>query len=243
MRRPMTPRRKSGGGSLLNKACHPLGPALYLKQMEGILLEGQPIRPARVSAVALQVLKQQPSTSHEHFRVMQHVDDYARVTVVFEDGSVAELFGYDLSIGGTATNSRSSPILASTTCGLTPAMSTNCSYRTARRQGVCCYARSYRRTGDVVSASAAIPHPRLRQRDERRGRMRAARGAVSAIRADDGVDTLAVLMAGYESAAKGSEFVDITEYTRRPFPPETFRIPTISAAFCSDYSTSLPIPP
>ena len=27
----------SGGGALFNKACHPLGPCLYLKQLEGIL--------------------------------------------------------------------------------------------------------------------------------------------------------------------------------------------------------------
>ena len=45
----------SGGGALFNKACHPLGPILYLKQVEGILQNGQPIRPLKVSAVALQV--------------------------------------------------------------------------------------------------------------------------------------------------------------------------------------------
>ena len=28
---------KSGGGALFNKACHPLGPCLYLKQVEGII--------------------------------------------------------------------------------------------------------------------------------------------------------------------------------------------------------------
>ncbi|HDP33952.1 MAG TPA: hypothetical protein ENN29_02460, partial [Candidatus Hydrogenedentes bacterium] len=91
---------KSGGGSLMNKACHPLGPALYLKQVEGILRDGSPIRPVKVSAVALQVLKALPDSAGEHFRVMKNVDDYARATVVFEDGTVAELFGHDLSISG-----------------------------------------------------------------------------------------------------------------------------------------------
>jgi predicted dehydrogenase len=91
---------KSGGGSLFNKACHPLGPALYLKQIEGLIREGRPVRPLKVSAVATQVLKHQPPSSGEHFRVMQNVDDYARITVLFEDGTVAELFGYDLSISG-----------------------------------------------------------------------------------------------------------------------------------------------
>lgn len=91
---------KSGGGALFNKACHPLGPALYLKQVEGLLREGRPIRPVKVAAIALQVLKHQPEHSHEHFRVMQNVDDFARMTVVFEDGTVAELMGHDLSISG-----------------------------------------------------------------------------------------------------------------------------------------------
>ena len=36
---------KSGGGALFNKGCHPLGPILYLKQVEGILTTGKPIRP------------------------------------------------------------------------------------------------------------------------------------------------------------------------------------------------------
>lgn len=91
---------KSGGGALFNKACHPLGPCLYLKQAEGILRNGKPIRPAKVSAVALQVLKHQPEAAGEHFRVMQNVDDFGRVTVVFEDQTVAEVLGHDLSISG-----------------------------------------------------------------------------------------------------------------------------------------------
>ena len=72
---------KSGGGALFNKACHPLGPALYLKQVEGILAGTEPIRPVRVSAAAMQILKHQPESSGEHFRVMQNVDDFGRITV------------------------------------------------------------------------------------------------------------------------------------------------------------------
>jgi predicted dehydrogenase len=91
---------KSGGGALFNKACHPLGPCLYLKQAEGILRDGKPIRPWKVSAVALQILKHQPPSAGEHFRVMQNVDDFGRLTVVFEDQTVAEVLGHDLSISG-----------------------------------------------------------------------------------------------------------------------------------------------
>ena len=91
---------KSGGGALFNKACHPLGPALFLKQVEGIIANGTPIRPVGVSAVALQVLKHQPETCGEFFRVMQNVDDFGRLTVTFEDHTVAEVVGHDLSISG-----------------------------------------------------------------------------------------------------------------------------------------------
>jgi len=91
---------KSGGGALFNKACHPLGPILYLKQVEGVIKGGAPIRPERVSAVALQVLKHQPPSAGEHFRVMQNVEDFGRITIVFEDQTVAEVLGYDLSISG-----------------------------------------------------------------------------------------------------------------------------------------------
>jgi predicted dehydrogenase len=91
---------QSGGGALFNKACHPLGPCLYLKEAEGILRDGRPIRPLRVSALAAQVLKHQPASSGEHFRVMQNVDDFGRITVIFEDLSIAEVIGHDLSISG-----------------------------------------------------------------------------------------------------------------------------------------------
>jgi predicted dehydrogenase len=39
-----------GGGSLIGKACHPLGGILYLKADEGMRLYGRPVRPASVTA-------------------------------------------------------------------------------------------------------------------------------------------------------------------------------------------------
>src|SRR5262249_42190873 len=53
-----------------------------------------------VSAVALQVLKHLPREAAEHFRVMQNVDDFGRITVEFDDHTIAEVLGYDLSISG-----------------------------------------------------------------------------------------------------------------------------------------------
>ncbi len=68
---------KSGGGALFNKACHPLGPALFHSKPE-LTSSRTASRFDRliVSAVALQVLKHQPEASGEFFRVMQNVDDF-----------------------------------------------------------------------------------------------------------------------------------------------------------------------
>src|SRR6202008_459431 len=44
-----------GGGSLIGKACHPLGGALYLKADEGRRLSGAPIRPVSVTAEVAQL--------------------------------------------------------------------------------------------------------------------------------------------------------------------------------------------
>ena len=66
----------------------------------GLLRDGRPIRPLRVAATAMKVLKHQPASSGEHFRVMQNVDDFGRITVVFDDFTIAEVIGHDLSISG-----------------------------------------------------------------------------------------------------------------------------------------------
>ena len=44
-----------GGGSLIGKACHPLGGALYLKADEGRRLRGTPVRPVAVTAEVAQL--------------------------------------------------------------------------------------------------------------------------------------------------------------------------------------------
>ncbi|GIS60867.1 MAG: hypothetical protein CM1200mP2_30920 [Planctomycetaceae bacterium] len=46
------------------------------------------------------MLKHQPEASGRHFRVLQNVDDFGRITVVFDDHTVAEVVGSDLSISG-----------------------------------------------------------------------------------------------------------------------------------------------
>jgi predicted dehydrogenase len=79
----------SGGGALFNKACHPLGPCLYLKQAEGIVRNGRPIRPVAVTAVALQVLKHLPEASGRHFRVLQAISGYYKTWTTLDESRLS----------------------------------------------------------------------------------------------------------------------------------------------------------
>jgi predicted dehydrogenase len=60
-----------GGGSLIGKACHPLGGALYLKADEGRRLRGTPVRPV-----------------------------WGSMLVTFDDGTVAQISAADTVLGG-----------------------------------------------------------------------------------------------------------------------------------------------
>jgi len=226
---------KSGGGSLFNKACHPLGPALYLKQVEGLLTDGKPIRPVSVTAVALQVLKHQPESCGEHFRVMQNVDDFARITVLFEDQTVAEVLGHDLSISGIRNEFSVITDFAQYDVRVNPNNENelflpNHDYagnllvreKLPTAQGTSfprplqTYAHGY--VNEMADAVAcALCEDRFPQS-----------GALMAW------DTMAVLMSGYESAAAGGSPVDITEYTTagRTFEPRERPNPsTMGAVF------------
>ena len=217
---------KSGGGALFNKACHPLGPVLYLKQVEGILRENRPVRPARVAATALQVMKHQPESAGEHFRVMQNVDDFGRITVVFEDETVAEVLGHDMSITGIRNavsvitdfgqydvrvnpNNENEVFLPDGTVAgnilLREKLPTPQGTSFPRPRQV--YSHGYVNEMDDA-VLCALEEDRYPQS-----------GAMMAW------DTMAVLMAGYESSEKGGGFVDIREYTSREFDPRVWPDP------------------
>ncbi|HOH32076.1 MAG TPA: hypothetical protein PLC40_20525, partial [Candidatus Hydrogenedentes bacterium] len=213
---------KSGGGALFNKVCHPLGPALYLKQVEGMLREGAPVRPVKVSAVAMQVLKHQPHASGEYFRVMRQVDDYARLTVVFEDNTVAELTGHDLSIGGIRNTFSVIADFGQYDMRINPNNGNELFLPDAELAGGLLMRE---KLPTAQGTSFPVPRP-----FHAHGYVNELEDAVRCALEQDRYpqsgamlawDTLAVLMAGYESAEKGSPFIDISEYTLgRDFAPE-----------------------
>lgn len=217
---------KSGGGALLNKACHPLGPALFLKQVEGILRRGAPIRPARVSALALQVLHKQREAAGEHFRVMKNVDDFGRLTVVFDDGTVAELFGHDLSISGIRNEFSAITDFGEYRMRINP----NDEHELFLPDGAV--------AGDILlreklptATGASFPRP---HQFHTHGYVNEMSDAVACALDESrwpqsgpmlAWDTLAVLMAGYASSEDNARFVELGEFSRREFPPHTWPEP------------------
>ena len=209
---------KSGGGALFNKACHPLGPCLFLKQIEGILKEGKPIRPAKVSAIALQVLKQQPESAAQHFRVMQNVDDFGRVSVAFEDGTIAEVLGYDLSISGIRNELSVITDFAQYDIRVNPNNENELFLPTGDSAGNLLFREKL-----PTAEGTSFPRP---NQFYAHGYVNEMNDAVDcALNADrfpqSGAmmawDTMAVLMASYESSDNGGGFVDISEYCQREF--------------------------
>jgi len=204
---------KSGGGALFNKACHPLGPILYIKQVEGILKDGKPIRPKKISAVALQILKNQPESAGEHFRVMQNVDDFGRVTIVFEDDTVAEVMGYDLSISGIKNELSIVADFGQYDVRINPNNSNEIFLPEAAPAGNILFREKL-----PTAQGTSFPMP---NQFHAHGYVNEMNDAVDcALNADQfpqsgalmAWDTMAILMASYESNEKDSSFIDITEY-------------------------------
>lgn len=91
----------SGGGSMIGKACHPLSAALYLKQVEGLARNGKPIRPKTISA-RTHAITRMPAFQNDGFlkTTYQDTEDFAMQHLVFEDGTIADLFASELVLGG-----------------------------------------------------------------------------------------------------------------------------------------------
>jgi len=95
---------EAGGGSLVGKGCHPLTAALYLKQEEGRANGGRPIRPASVSARTHELTRERRYRDEGFLRTdYLDVEDYSQAHVVFEDGSVADVFSAEVVLGGISS--------------------------------------------------------------------------------------------------------------------------------------------
>src|SRR5262245_3019577 len=211
---------QSGGGALFNKACHPLGPCLYLKQAEGILRDGKPIRPVRVAALAAQVLKHQPASAGQHFRVMQNVDDLGRLTVLFEDRTVAEVVGHDLSISGIRNEVSVIGDFGQYDLRVNPNNEHELFLPDARAAGNLLFREKL-----PTPQGTCFPRP---NQFHAHGYVNEINDAVDCALEPDRApqsgpllawDTLAVLMAGYESSAAGGRFIDLEPYRARRFLP------------------------
>jgi predicted dehydrogenase len=94
----------AGGGSLLGKGCHPLGGILYLKADEGQRLRGRPVRPVSVVAEVARLADtdafRQAAPRYLNTVEGADVEDWGRMLVRFDDGTVAEVCGADVVLGG-----------------------------------------------------------------------------------------------------------------------------------------------
>ncbi len=91
----------SGGGSMMGKGCHPLSAALYLKQVEGMARDGKPIRPATISARTHAITRMPAFKDEGYLRTTyKDTEDFAMQHIVFEDGTIADLFASELVLGG-----------------------------------------------------------------------------------------------------------------------------------------------
>lgn len=93
--------KHSGGGSIMGKSVHPLTAALYLKQVEGRARDGNPIRPATVSARTHAITRHPDFRDEGHLRTTYtDTEDFGAVHVVFQDGTFADIFASELVMGG-----------------------------------------------------------------------------------------------------------------------------------------------
>jgi predicted dehydrogenase len=93
--------RLNGGGALIGKGVHPLTAALYLKRVEGRARNGHPIRPAAVSARMHSLTRLEGYADRGFLRTDYHdVEDFSATHVVFEDGTVADIFASEIVMGG-----------------------------------------------------------------------------------------------------------------------------------------------
>jgi predicted dehydrogenase len=80
-----------------------LGAALFLKRTEGSARDGNPIRPATVSARTHEITRLSAYRDAGFLRGgYQDIEDYGQMHIVFSDGTVADIFSSELVLGGVS---------------------------------------------------------------------------------------------------------------------------------------------
>ncbi|NND04766.1 MAG: Gfo/Idh/MocA family oxidoreductase, partial [Saprospiraceae bacterium] len=102
--------KSTGGGALLRMGVHSVGACLHLKQWEGIQRLGRAIRPISVMADVADLIHTDASErarkANAHHWISSDpvdVEDWANVTIRFEDGSRATVLVSDAGLGGLNT--------------------------------------------------------------------------------------------------------------------------------------------
>ncbi len=102
--------KSTGGGALLRMGVHSVGACLHLKQWEGECRLGRGIRPVSVMADTADLIHTSASQRAREANAHQwissdpvDVEDWANVTIRFEDGSRAIVLISDVGLGGLNT--------------------------------------------------------------------------------------------------------------------------------------------
>src|SRR5205823_11220415 len=153
--------------------------------------------------------KHQPAASGEHFRVMRNVEDFGRITIVFDDLSVAEVVGHDLSISGIRNELSVIADFGQYDMRVNPNNEQELFLPDARAAGNLLFREKL-----PTAQGTSFPRP---NQYHAHGYVNEINDAVDCI-LDPGrppqsgpllaSDTLAVLMAGYEYSAPAAAFID-----------------------------------
>ena len=95
--------RYAGGGALIRVGPHPLGTAIYAKQQEGLLREGQPIGVKSVLAETADLSRVSSVKAEEKKWLVEgwkDVENWSTTILTFEDGTHAIIHASDTVLGG-----------------------------------------------------------------------------------------------------------------------------------------------
>ena len=93
----------AGGGALIRLGAHPVGTMIYLKQVEGLVRDGKPIRPVAVTAEVSDLSRIRSLDGEARPWVAggwKDVENWASLVLSFEDGARGIVWASDAVLGG-----------------------------------------------------------------------------------------------------------------------------------------------